>query len=357
MRVLVLWADERSANLGVRALAKGSEALLRRVWPDAVVEFQNFGRGPAPLPIQTARSLIRARVTGRAGLQRWLGSYDVVVDTRSGDSFADIYGPRRLETMSTLAECAREAGAAVVLGPQTIGPFRTPRGRMIGRFSLHRAALVMARDSESARCAAGLGRAVDALTTDVAFALPATSVPKSRDVVLNISGLLWGGGPHVDGAEYRRTIAALHRGIVGAGRSVALLAHVLESASPDNDVPAIREFAAEHAPQAEVIVPASLADVRDVVASAEVVVGSRMHACLNALSVGTPAIPLAYSRKFAPLFGDLGWPHTVDLRSNSDPARDVLRLLDLPALDSHARAVRDRAHQSLGAAESALRGL
>ena len=49
-------------------------------------------------------------------------------------------------------------------------------------------------------------------------------------------------------------------------------------------------------------------------------IGSRMHACLNALSVGTPAIPLAYSRKFAPLLGDLGWAHVVDLRTQASDA-------------------------------------
>lgn len=357
MRALVVWADDRSANLGVRALAEGSAALVRRVWPDAVVEFQNFGRGAAPLPMQGWKSLARERVTGRAGLQDWLAGFDLVLDTRSGDSFADIYGMRRLATMSALAECATEAGAQVVLGPQTIGPFDTRGGRALARLSLRRAALVMARDSVSAQHAARLGRTVDVLTTDVVFALPSPPVPTTRDVVLNVSGLLWQPSPHVDAERYRESVRTLYRGLVKAGRTVSLLAHVVDSPSPDNDVPAIRAFADEDAVDAEIIIPTSLADVRSTVASARFVIGSRMHACLNALSVGTPAIPLAYSRKFAPLLNDLGWPHTVDLRSEPHPAQRALRLLDHPALEADTRALRDRAQESLGRAESALRSL
>ena len=58
-----------------------------------------------------------------------------------------------------------------------------------------------------------------------------------------------------------------------------------------------------------------------------------MHACLNSLSVGTPAIPLAYSRKFAPLLADSGWTRCVDLRNSADPVGDVLAGTDQ---DEHA---------------------
>ena len=56
---------------------------------------------------------------------------------------------------------AVEAGTPVVLGPQTIGPFRTRRGRALGLWSMRRAVSVMARDSVSAAYAEGLGRPVD----------------------------------------------------------------------------------------------------------------------------------------------------------------------------------------------------
>jgi colanic acid/amylovoran biosynthesis protein len=357
MRVLVLWADDASPNLGVRALGRGTAALVRSVWPDAEIEFQNYGHRSEHLPFGRIRSLAKERVTGRLGMQRWLAGFDLVVDTRSGDSFADIYGLHRLAVMSTVADLARQARVPVVLGPQTIGPFSTVTGKAIARTSMRRADMVMARDTASARHAEELGHPVDVLTTDVVFALPVPTVTRSRDVVLNVSGLLWNENSHVPAGEYRRVVERLHHTLIAQGRTVSLLAHVLDSPNADNDVTAIRDFARMVAPDAEVLVPDGLDEVREIVASAQVVIGSRMHACLNALSVGTPAVPLAYSRKFASLLGDLGWDHTVDLRDDSrDPVPLVLRAMRTTGTEEVARLTAN-AHGSLSTARAALAAL
>ena len=344
MKVLVLWADDRSTNLGVRALASGSAELARQAWPGAEVQFQGFGPGSAPVPVD-ARALAGSLVRVRRELTDWLSGFDVVLDTRAGDSFADIYGLKRLGLMTTMTALAARAGAAVVMGPQTIGPFGTAAGRRTGRYALRKADLVMARDTVSAGHAARLGRPVDVLTTDVAFALPTVPRTGTRDVLLNVSGLLWLPGQHVAAESYRSVILDLHRRLLAAGRRVSLLAHVIDSDNPDNDVPAAREVAAAVDPAAEIIVPTSLGGVRDAVASAEVVIASRMHACLNAISVGTPAIPLAYSRKFAPLFEDLGWEHTIDLRTGGDIGDRAFALAQDEALVDQVSAVRGRAQE------------
>jgi len=363
MRILVLWADDASPNLGVRALGRGTAALASRVWPDAEVVFQNFGHRARELPFGRIRSLVKERVTGRLGMQRWLAGFDLAIDTRSGDSFADIYGLHRLAVMTAVAELAVQAGVPVVLGPQTIGPFTTRRGRMLARRSMRGAALVMARDAESARHAAALGRPAEVLATDVVFALPAPPAAPARDVLLNISGLLWNANPHLDHEGYRSVVSGVYRELTASGRRVSLLAHVLDSDNADNDIPAILEFAAVTAPDAEIVLPAGLDEVRAAVASANLVVASRMHACLNALSVGTPAIPLAYSRKFDPLLRDLGWQHTVDLRGGGsgnsvggvgDAVHRVMARLDTD-LRAEVPAVVDRAHRALVPAEDALR--
>ena len=353
MRVLVAWADDRSPNLGVRALAHGSAALVRQALGDCEVDFQNFGRGAAPVPLGSLRSLVRENVDRRA-VRDWIAGYDLVVDTRSGDSFADIYGTRRLATMTLLAETARRVGVPVVLGPQTIGPFESGRGRALARRSLRTARVVMARDGASADASARLGRPVDLLTTDVVFALPVPQVPTTRDVVLNVSGLLWHDGPHVDSSAYRAAVDEVCRGLLESGRRVTLLAHVLDSPRTDNDVPAVEAVAAAH-PDVDVVVPADLDEVRRVVASARLVIGSRMHACLNALSVGVPAVPMAYSRKFAPLLDALGWSRTVDLRSSTTAGEDVLKIAGDPSLADDAADVRHRAQELLAPAADLLR--
>lgn len=361
MRVLILWADDASPNLGVRALGRGSAELVRRIDPDAEIVFLNYGHRPQEVPIGSVRSLLRERVTGRLGMMKWFAGFDLAVDTRSGDSFADIYGVDRLAVMSTVAEFVTQAGVPVVLGPQTVGPFDTRRGRAIARHSIRRAASVMVRDSISSRYLDSIRLPADVDTTDVVFALPVPTVAKTRDVVVNVSGLLWQENPHVDAAAYRDTVRSLYRRLIDEGRRVTLLEHVLDSKnSGDNDAVAARALREEIGASLEVVTPAGLDEVRDTVASARVVIGSRMHACLNALSTGTPAIPLAYSRKFAPLLGDLGWEHTLDLRTDAKLVDKTLALAapeSVEKLTYEAEGLASRARSRLGIAEDALREL
>ncbi|MCW2594356.1 MAG: hypothetical protein JWR06_2411 [Jatrophihabitans sp.] len=355
MKVLILWADPRGTNLGVRALAAGTAALVRRVWPDAEIVYQGYGPGDAPMRIGVKRNLGREYVKRHSVLKDWIRTLDLVVDTRAGDSFSDSYGLHRHYGMSTMYELVSRLGIPIVLGPQTIGPFVTRRGRFLAKSTLRRAAVVMARDPMSAECASDLGRPVDLLTTDVVFALDPPSVEQTRDVIVNVSGLLWNENPHVDSGAYRTTVLELGRALMAGGRRLTLLAHVLDSYLADNDVPAIQDVAAHLGDQVEVVIPTSLEHARDVLASGTVVVGSRMHACLNALSGGVPAVPLAYSRKFAPLLAQLGWTYGVDLRTAADPVGDVLAALASPGLDDQVHEVRARADKSLALATELLR--
>lgn len=352
-RVLIAWAQDATPNLGVRVLAEGTAELVRQVEPTAEIVTQNYGRGPAPVNIGVPRALLREFVLDSRGLKRWLRGFDLVVDTRMGDSFADIYGMTRLRAQSAFGEFVHRCGVPLVMSPQTIGPFTTRAGGRWGRRTLRHADLVMARDHESARIAEEMGHPVDVLTTDVVFALPQPEAGERRDVVLNVSGLLWEHDDHGPKDAYRATVRALIDGLRERGRTVTLLAHVLDSDYPDSDGPTVRALGEELG--LEAVVPTSLGQVRSLVAGADLVLGSRMHACLNALSTGTPAIPLAYSRKFAPLLADVDWRHVVSL-AEPDAAARALALVDAgESLAADAERTRARARELLGVARDALR--
>src|SRR5699024_3458615 len=205
-RILVLWASESATNLGVAALARGSRDLLQRVSPGAEITFANYGARPAQVPWGRPRSLVRERVQSRFGMQDYFRSFDLVWDTRAGDSFADIYGLERLITMSMVHECARAAGAPIVMAPQTIGPFPARRGRLLARGSRRRSRLVGARDPRSAAAAEALRRPADMTAADMVFAIEQPQAGPPRDVLLNVSGLLWSTNPHVEAAAYRRIL-------------------------------------------------------------------------------------------------------------------------------------------------------
>lgn len=352
-QVLLLWTTPNSTNLGVRALGEGSAALVRRVAPDAEILTQSYGQGEAPVNIGVGRSLLREFVLNSRGLKTWVKGFDLVVDTRAGDSFADIYGLPRLRKICNMANFVKACGVPLVIGPQTIGPFTTRQGKRLGAASLRRASLVMARDSASMEAATRLGRTPDVLTSDVVFAMEQPEAEGKRDVLLNVSGLLWNSDDHGSAREYQNTVREVIRGLHERGRTVSLLSHVLDSDLLDNDEPTARmlseEFGIEH------VVPRDLTHLRSLVKGADLVIGSRMHACLNSLSVGTPAIPLAYSRKFKPLLGDLGWNHVVDLHDSTTPAADALAILDgNPDLAVQVLEVRKRADELLDVAVKAL---
>lgn len=322
MRVLVTWANEGTTNLGVRALARGSSDLLRKVWEDVDITFANYGERPPELPWGRPRSLLRERVTRSLGMMDWFRQFDLVWDTRSGDSFADIYGMERHATMSLVHEFAVQAGVPVVLAPQTIGPFHTSLGRVVARRSLRRSTLAFARDAVSATASARLGRPADAVSSDLVFAIQQPEPGVRRDVLLNVSGLLWRDNPHVDSAMYRSAVRSIVARLLSDGRGVTLFPHVLDSAHHDNDLPTCMELADEYDGAVDVFSPSDLDDARAAISAAELVIGARMHACLNALSVATPAVAMAYSRKFEPLLNSVGWPHVTSLMKAAD-ARDV----------------------------------
>lgn len=354
MRTLVLGADTQSTNLGVRVLAEGSAALVQRVFGDCEVVYLNSGVSTAPSPVGSWKTLVKERMRRDRRLKRWFSEFDLVIDTRSGDSFTDIYGMPRLVTQTLLVSYAHAARVPVVMSPQTVGPFGSRRSRMLARHSMARAAVVLARDHASFGVASALGERDVMLTTDVVFALAVPEVPRSRDVVVNPSGLLWGENPHVDAARYRRELTGLCHALLAQGRRITLLAHVLDSPQPDNDVPAVESLVQSLGESGvEVAVPDSLQGAREVVASAQLVVGSRMHACLNALSCGTPAIPWAYSVKFAPLFFDLGWHWGVDLRDAGSFAKQTMAVIDQPDLKTAAQVV-SAAHRRLEVAVDAM---
>lgn len=334
-KVLVLWADNRAANYGLRVLASGARSLVEHALPDreVSVDFQDFGPGDSHVSFGT-KSIVKDLLRINGPIKRKIRQYDLILDTGAGDSFADIYGLKRLSFIAYAHLMARVLKRPIVFLPQTIGPFNTRVGRVIARMSLRQASLVFARDSQSAAYSTKLARPVDFSATDLVFSL---DVPKPNredafDVMFNVSGLLWFADDHVDSYMYRRECEKFVLELTRSGRDVTLMAHVVRSPSGNDDVDACWELSRrlkEENVNVRVVVPNDLQAARANLAGSNVVVGARMHACLNALSVGTPAIPWAYSRKFVPLLGDLGWSLAVDLRSDSSAAESTLALLNI----------------------------
>ncbi|WP_075863695.1 polysaccharide pyruvyl transferase family protein [Gordonia sp. CNJ-863] len=361
--VLILWADSRSPNLGVRVLARGTAELIGGVLPKAKVEAQDFSGGALGVNLGP-RTLAKDILSGGRLLRRRLRKYELIIDTGAGDSFTDIYGLRRPFIMWYVHRVCVAMGKPVILSPQTIGPFGSPVSRIIARNRISTSDLVIARESVSYHVAAGLSsRTAKVVGTDVVFSLP-MPLPLARtevhDVLLNVSGLLVNGDNHVDGAAHIQVLETIVSGLKARGRRVELFAHVLDSGKSDNDVSAIEKVQRSSTllGDCEKVIPADLEEARGHIASSKLVVGARMHACLNSLSVGVPAIGMAYSRKFHPLFTSLEWPCLVDARLApalvAESALDYVDRIANGEFDFRLSAARERGCDGLSSAQASV---
>jgi len=272
-----------------------------------------------------------------AGLERM----DVVGDIRGGDSFSDIYGLGRFLYGFLMAWTVVLVKGGLVQFPQTFGPYRHALARWLARYLLRRAPVVIARDTESQRVARGLvGPARDVwLSPDVAFALEAVAPERielwpaadeaedlasarvaavAKPVAININGLMYNGGYTRDNMfglkldyaamlpELLRRLLELHPG------DLWLIPHTYgppESVESDPEACRRVRLALPEPLRARVRVLVGEYDcheIKGVIGQCDFFVGSRMHACIAALSQGIPTVGIAYSRKFRGVFESVG---------------------------------------------------
>ena len=198
---------------------------------------------------------------------------------------------------------------------------------------------------------------------DLAFALPWEKPPAGSGglrVGMNVSGLLWHDGGKSMGlaCDYRAFCRMLLEHLLARGDChVTLIPHVIcdEREGPDyyeNDCQAIRALLEEFPQCAFAARIQTAREAKTVTGAQDVFIGARMHAAIGAYSAGTACIPFAYSRKFAGVFLDLGYPWMVDGQTLTaeEAAEAVLALVDRrQELQAQARTGMELVRQKLAA--------
>jgi colanic acid/amylovoran biosynthesis protein len=329
----LLWHSLSSDNLGVGALTLSQIALARQAASKVGLQaaFVVVGTKGAnqtnTLPSgvrQQSEFALRAFKAMDFSALTVFRQCDLVLDIGEGDSFADIYGVKRLSMQVMAKWLAKLSGAQLILSPQTIGPFNSPIGRVLGKLGLAAASRVYVRDGLSrAYCKSLLPRGEVHEAIDVAFALPfnkpAALPGQPVRVGLNVSGLLFNGG--YDGRnqfglalDYRAFVEDCCEYFTGLpGVETYLVPHVISEAHQVEDdwrasLSLIQRFPRlKLAPRFD-----SAVDAKSFISGMDYFSGARMHACIAAFSSGVPVIPVAYSRKFNGLFSALGYGRIID---------------------------------------------
>jgi polysaccharide pyruvyl transferase WcaK-like protein len=341
--------------------ARWSYADVRLV---GLTHHRRFWRGDS---LRTAHALVRLG-GGSSAAARSVAASRAVLDVSGGDSFTDLYGPKRFRAMVLTKRLALDAGVPLILLPQKLGPFLDPANRDEAVGILRRAAAVWVRDADSLGfLETALGPDFDPsrhrLGVDMAVALPATrpadldpevarwldpgrSIPVAG---MNVSGLLCN-----DAIRARRDfgLADIHpaqiegmaRALLGAEPTLRLLLvpHVHRpEGDVESDLGAARALVARLGDLARdrVAVLGGRPDAMELkwtLSRLDWFAGARMHATIGAFSSGVPTLGLGYSDKAKGVFAECGI---------GDEVAD-LRRLDAPTLAHRALAsFRDRARQ------------
>ena len=351
LTIALIFHSASNDNMGVGALSVSEVAILRRIAeargiPITIKVIDSIADRP---PYVTGEDVeIRPTRPLRKPLDffRTVRDSDMVIDIGGGDSFADIYGSRRLTQMFVMKYLTHLAGKPLVLAPQTFGPFRHRLSTFFARQSVRLSAITASRDSLSTACLREMGSTAEIIeASDVALRLPYEPPPPRPKggpvrIGINVSGLLMSGGytgKNMFGLrmDYPQLIRDILRRFDEHPEpcEIHLVPHVISwhRGALEDDYAASVKLSEEF--PSVTVAPAftSPSEAKSYIAGMDFFMGARMHACIAAFSSGVPVVPMAYSRKFAGLFGALGYDETVDCTTQS--ADDILTRI----FDAYAR--------------------
>jgi polysaccharide pyruvyl transferase WcaK-like protein len=275
---------------------------------------------------------------------------DLVADITAGDSFSDIYGFRRFFLGFLCKWLVIFLGKKLVLLPQTYGPFKGLLTRKMARYILNKAAVVYSRDRagvEYVRKALNINTDAGKIRSvpDVAFVLDARK-PDNLDVAslseicqantpvvgLNISGLLFNQAHTMKDAfglkvNYQDLMHKIVKLFVEEEKTrLILIPHVFpqRGLEVENDFYACKNVY-EQVPDKDknrimlVETRHNHNELKYIIGLCSFFIGSRMHACIAAISQNVPAIGLAYSNKFEGVFEQVGIGElAIDLRAETE---------------------------------------
>jgi O-antigen/teichoic acid export membrane protein/polysaccharide pyruvyl transferase WcaK-like protein len=284
------------------------------------------------IPLKSARS----RLYRKNPYLSAIVNAKVVADITGGDSFSDIYGLSRLVFGTMHKALIIFTGQRLILLPQTYGPFKSKTAVILARWVFSKAAAVYSRDKEGLAAIESLmkGRTMKAkpeFSYDMAFMLepmPPADLRfhpdgwlKKRESCLvgfNVSGLLYFNAPN-DKNQFR--LAMDYRGLMSGIMDVLLardnieivfIPHVFGRPDGFEDdrlaCSRIMDLFASGYPGriARIEGRYTESELKNIIGQCDFFIGSRMHACIAAISQAIPALPLAYSDKFFGVFESLG---------------------------------------------------
>lgn len=353
-KILVVGGALQSANMGINALTKGLLNGVYNISDDVQIKMLSFvikekcimefthgtntyvieafpSSVKKNLKILAKQFFLRGKGRNSCSLYNMYTEADIILDLSAGDSFTDIYGLKRfiytsLPKLVTIAMKKR-----LVLMPQTIGPFNNIIVKAVSKYIVNKCYMNYSRDIVSYNYLLSelkVPKARAALSPDMAFNMLPSDEESINDIMkvnnrnraplvgINISALLFNGGYTSKNQfgliiDYKALIARVIQFFIDINCNIVLVPHVLCSGDlREDDYTLCRRMADQyktHYPYIYTFKKEYLEDqIKSIIGKCDFFIGSRMHSCIGAISMGVPTVPIAYSRKFIGIWDMLG---------------------------------------------------
>ena len=389
--VILLGAALDTGNMGVSALASSLIQLILKQVPSAKIALFVGNRSSKPQHVivngkEEALEVINFRLSPKSRLSQhlfWIFflalfqslipvrkireaiihsnhclssiyTASLIGDVHGGDSFSDIYGARRFFIGSIPNLIVLLLKKDLTMFPQTYGPYSTFVGRLTAKIILKRAKNIFSRDKTS------IGVVKDLLNDqqrdvhfcpDVAFTLdkiepkvvniePVLNRRENMEVIgLNVNALMYHGGYTRNNMfglqlDYKSFINELIPLLLkDENRHILLIPHNFGprgdvNSDPDACQEILDEFQDTFRGRIHLVATEyNQYEIKAVIGTTDFFIGSRMHACIAAISQGIPTMAVAYSRKFKGVFESIGFGEMVIDARNTEQEEAVTKIV------------------------------
>lgn len=233
---------------------------------------------------------------------------DLVIDA-SGFAYGDIWGEKLIyDRLGAEIDYFKRRGVKVILLPQAFGPFQNPKVAKLCKKIFSKADLLIARDQISRHHIEKLGQFNVKLYPDFTNLVQAVDTPqyeklKNRPCIIPNFHMIKRGGA---GENYTNILSAVASLLQKLGQDPYILIHE-----------GIKDREIAHAVNAllpssvEIVDPQDALMIKSIISRASLVVGSRFHGLVSALSCGVPVVAMGWSHKYQALLAEYRVPELL----------------------------------------------
>lgn len=235
---------------------------------------------------------------------------DLVIDA-SGFAYGDKWGPKLIkDRLANEIDYFKKNGVKVILLPQAFGPFEDKAVAEASKSIFSKADILMARDDVSYEYVNKLGK-FEKLSQFPDFTNLVKPIDiekyehlKNRACVIPNFQMIRRGNSL--GEQYVSTLANTIKHLEDLGQKPYLLIHEgerdLSLAKQVNNV-------LEH--KVEIVDPQDALSIKSIISKSSILVGSRFHGIVSALSTGVPVVAMGWSHKYEMLLKEYGVPELL----------------------------------------------